>query len=446
MTTRADILLVDDTPANLDLLCGMLRNRGYRVRVATSGSRALTAARAECPDLVMLDVNMPAMDGYEVCRELKRDETTKNAPIIFISALDDVVDKVRAFEAGGADYVTKPFEFGEVLARIENQLKIARLQREVEERNAELVRINEELRHSQHREAQIFGTLSDVLPGTVLDGKFRLESKIGSGGFGTVFRATQLNLERLVAVKIFQSLAGAAHAGELERFQREGISACRVNHPNALAVIDSGVSSGIAYLVMELLDGHTLADELQRNGPLSPQRACEIAIPICQVLAAAHETGVIHRDIKPDNVFLHRGRNGEVVKVLDFGIAKLMANVSSDAITSRNVILGTPHYMAPERLRNAPHDGRADIYSLAVMMYEMLTARSPFDDGEEPPSLVSVAMLHLSGTARLLRSVRPDVPATLETVIMRGLSKKPEERPTAAEMESELVVATMRAP
>src|ERR1044071_6450696 len=168
-TERGDILIVDDTPANLDVLCGMLRDRGYRVRVATNGSRALTAARAERPDLIMLDVNMPVMNGYEVCHELKCSDGTRSVPVIFISALDEVVDKVKAFEAGGADYVTKPFQFGEVLARIENQLKISRLQKEMERKNAELAKKNEELLKSQEELIKsyesadlIFSALSDI--------------------------------------------------------------------------------------------------------------------------------------------------------------------------------------------------------------------------------------------------------------------------------------------
>ncbi|HET8774192.1 MAG TPA: response regulator, partial [Thermoanaerobaculia bacterium] len=297
----ADILIVDDTPANLDLLCGMLRNRGYRVRVAISGPRALAAVRAERPDLLLLDITMPGMNGYDVCRQLKADEALRGIPVIFVSALDEVVDKVRAFESGGADYVTKPFQFGEVLARIDNQLRIQRLQRDLEQRNAELLRLNQELVDAQQRQERILTTLSDVLPGTVLDGKFRLEEKLGSGGFGTVYRATQLNLARPVAVKVLQSLAGRADRHDLERFRREGMSACRVNHPNAVAIIDSGVSpAGIAYLVTELLDGRTVARELVlRGGRMLPLRMLEIVQPVCQVLAMAHAVGIVHRDIKP---------------------------------------------------------------------------------------------------------------------------------------------------
>ncbi|HQR39366.1 MAG TPA: PleD family two-component system response regulator [Blastocatellia bacterium] len=139
---KGDILIVDDNPVNLDLLSGMLLDRGYRVRVATNGRRALSAARSAIPDLVMLDINMPEMDGYEVCKQLKGEQVTADIPVIFISALDNALDKVKAFLTGGADYVTKPFQFEEVLARIEIQLKISRLQKEMERKNSELEQSN----------------------------------------------------------------------------------------------------------------------------------------------------------------------------------------------------------------------------------------------------------------------------------------------------------------
>ena len=432
-----DVLVTDDNPANLDLLCGMLRERGYRVRVATNGARALAAARAAQPDLIMLDVNMPGMNGYDVCRELKRDKTTNATPVIFISALDEVVDKVKAFEAGGADYVTKPFEFGEVLARIENQLKISRLQRQLEQRNAELLRMNEELRISQKRESRMFTALSDVLPGAVLDGKYRVEEKIGSGGFGTVFRATQLNLDRQVAVKIFQSLAAGAQPDDLARFQAEGVSACRVAHPNALGIIDSGVSStGIAYLVMELLSGHTLADEMRNKGRLPAQRVAEIVVPICSVLTIAHESGVIHRDIKPDNIFLHQSRDAEVVKVLDFGIAKLVHDTTSTYDLKGQInskVVGTPLYIAPERLMNQQHDGRSDIYSLGVMIYQMLTGFTPYGEAN---SLAALAMLHVNAAPTPLHTHDESIANDVQDVVLKTLEKNPQARPPLAEIEA----------
>lgn len=140
-----DILVVDDTPANLDLLTTMLAGRPYRIRVASSGKRALAAARASAPDLILLDITMPDMSGYEVCSELRADLRTASIPVIFISALESAIDKVRAFQAGGADYVTKPFQFEEVIARIEHQLRITRLQQEMAEKNAELAEANSRL-------------------------------------------------------------------------------------------------------------------------------------------------------------------------------------------------------------------------------------------------------------------------------------------------------------
>jgi len=143
--SSAEILIVDDTPANLDLLSRMLKDR-YRVRAATSGRRALATARAYTIDLVLLDVDMPDMNGYDVCRELKRAEPTKEVPVIFVSALDAAIDKVTAFEVGGADYVTKPFQVAEVMARIEYQLRLARLTRDLERKNEELGRAYEDVR------------------------------------------------------------------------------------------------------------------------------------------------------------------------------------------------------------------------------------------------------------------------------------------------------------
>jgi diguanylate cyclase (GGDEF)-like protein len=142
---RGAILIVDDNPANLEVLSRMLRERGYRFRVARSGARAITSARSEPPDLVMLDITMPEMDGYQVCEALKMDPRTAGVPVIFISALDDALDKVRAFRVGGADYVGKPFQLEEVLARIEHQLRISRLQEDLARRNRELSAKNEEL-------------------------------------------------------------------------------------------------------------------------------------------------------------------------------------------------------------------------------------------------------------------------------------------------------------
>ncbi|MBX7223695.1 MAG: protein kinase, partial [Blastocatellia bacterium] len=212
------------------------------------------------------------------------------------------------------------------LAKSETEGKNQELDRknlELDRKISELNRKNEELIASQQRADRIFSALAEALPGTVLEGKYRLEDKIGSGGFGAVFRATHLALGTQVAVKVFRPTPGNDSADAVERFRREGTSTARINHPNALRVLDSGISDeGIAYLVMELLEGYSLWEELQKRGYLSLRRTAEILTPVCQALAEAHRLGIVHRDIKPANIFLHRTGEGEVVKVVDFGIAK----------------------------------------------------------------------------------------------------------------------------
>jgi serine/threonine protein kinase len=440
------VFVVDDNPRNLTVLASILRNDGYRVKVASRGNRAIVAMQAEPPDLVMLDIQMPDMDGYDVCHELKADPATRDVPVIFISALDDVTVKVKAFKAGGIDYVTKPFQAEEVLARVESQLQIARLRkdleaskRDLERRNGELVAANESLVLANRRADRVFSALSEALPGTLLDKKYRLEEKIGAGGFGVVYRAEHVGLKRSVAVKVFRPMPGNDSGEGLSRFEREGISACRVNHPNAIAVLDSGLSpAGSAYLVMELLEGRTLADEMGENIPYSLERAVAVAAPVCDALAAAHEAGIVHRDVKPENVFLHRGRggrDGEVVKVLDFGLAKLVGDGAAGrggaAQPSRSLV-GTPAYIAPERLWGNPYDGRADVYSVGVVLYHMLCGEPPYRVVRG--GLPALIALSVTSDPRPPRERRPDLGGDVEAVVLSALARDPAARPAAGEL------------
>lgn len=441
--TKGSILIVDDNPTNLELLSNLLMERQYEVKAAINGRRALAQVNLSHPDLIMLDINMPGMDGYEVCRRLKEDESTSRIPIIFISALNEVWDKVKAFEVGGIDYVTKPFQCEEVIARIETQMKLSQLQREMERKNAELTQKNQELLMAYQRVRTLFSTLAEVLPGTVLDNKYRLDTKIGSGGFGAVFQATHLNLNRDVAVKVFQPPTDENRFEELERFRMEGISACRVNHPNAITVLDSGVSpEGIAYLVMELLSGHTLFQELKQKVRLPLERCAEIIFPICDVLDAAQMAGIVHRDIKPENIFLHQSPDGEVVKVVDFGIAKLLGDPVNPNLPSLtlNGVVGTPAYMSPERFNRKDYDGQADIYSLGVLFYRMLTGSLPFDAADP----VALALMHLTKSPQPPRQRNPEIPQAIETIILQMLSKTPGVRPTPRQLALNLQAALER--
>jgi CheY-like chemotaxis protein len=427
--TAGSIFLVDDDPKNLALLAGILGERGYQVRAANSGGRALAMIAERAPDLIMLDVTMPEMDGYEVCRRLKVNAATRDVPVIFISALDDVLDKVRAFEAGAVDFVQKPFHAQEVAARVGAHLGLARLRRELEARN-------EELREALGRADFVFAALSRTLPGTVLDGRYRLEAEIGSGGYGVVYRATQIGLERPVAVKVFRPAPGNSTPESLERFRREGISACRVNHPDAISVLDFAVSStGIAYLVMELLEGRTLADAIAETAVLAPRRAAAIASRVAAVLAEAHAAGIVHRDVKPENIFLRGAGEGESVTVVDFGVAKLLdAPEGTRGVpdTAENGLVGTPVYIAPERLLGRPYDGSADVYSLGVTMYRMLAGRLPF--GGDAATVPAIIVEALRGEPEPPSRFNPEVTPSLERLVLLAMSRDPADRPSVAEL------------
>jgi tRNA A-37 threonylcarbamoyl transferase component Bud32 len=314
---------------------------------------------------------------------------------------------------------------------------------ELERKNSELVVKNQMLAESRaanlrtaKRSEQIFSALSEALPGHVLDEKYRIGEKIGSGGFGTVYRGEHILLHHPVAIKVFRPALGQEGVESLERFRLEGISACRVNHPNAVSVLDFDLSAGsLAYLVMELLEGRSLAQQLRAEGKLTPARAAEIASAVCDALAQAHAAGIVHRDIKPSNVFLHGTNGDQVVKVIDFGIAKLTdaAEVpGADAPTLTGMFLGTPAYMAPERVFDLPYDGRADVYAVGVMIYEMVSGRLPFE--RTGGGHLSLMRMHAVQEAPPLSAVVPDAHPTLDMAVKRALAKDPDNRPTAAEL------------
>ena len=328
---------------------------------------------------------------------------------------------------------------------------------ELERKNSELVMKNQLLAESRaanlrtaRRSEQIFAALSEALPGHILDEKYRIQEKIGSGGFGTVYRGEHIFLHHPVAIKVFRPNVGRDGVDSLERFRLEGISACRVNHPNAVTVLDFDVSAGsLAYLVMELLEGRSLAHHLKSQGRLPPVRAAEIACSVCDALAQAHAAGIVHRDIKPSNVFLH-GTNGEqTVKVIDFGIAKLTDASEipgAEANTMSGVFLGTPAYMAPERVFNQPYDGRADVYSVGVMVFEMIAGRLPFEI--TTGGHVSLMRMHAMAEPLSLNGVIPDVDPRMDAAVSMALRKEPAERPTAVQLGGMLrgILHEMRGP
>lgn len=266
-------------------------------------------------------------------------------------------------------------------------------------------------------------------PGTILMGKYRIVSRLGSGGMGTVWEAVDLNLERKVAIKVMLSDNGNPEA--FRRFQREARLAARLQHPGITVVHDSGRDGDQFFIVMELLQGTDLS-ALLRNNPkgLPADRVVRLAARAADALAEAHKNGVVHRDIKPANLMVLAN---DRLKVCDFGIAK--SDDATSELTKSNEVIGTFRYMAPERWRSQPADARSDLYSLGCVLYAMLSGQPPFGEGLDMPTLMS---RHLNDIPPAPQGIDA-TPAALRDLVMRLLAKDPGDRPaSAAQVATEL--------
>ncbi|MFI5308271.1 MAG: protein kinase [Polyangiales bacterium] len=289
--------------------------------------------------------------------------------------------------------------------------------------------------------ASVGGTqeAKDPLLGRTIAGSYVVLDLVGVGGMGRVYRAEQRMLGRTVAIKVIHPHL-LADEQSVARFYNEARAASRLNHPNSVSIIDFGrTDDGILYLVMEYLQGRDLARLMQEEGPLPLFRICDILTSVLAALGEAHVLGVIHRDLKPENVIIERLRTGsDLVKVVDFGLAKMLGGVAADSsVTSPGLVCGTPDYMSPEQGRGLPLDGRADLYSVGVMLFELLAEQLPYI-ADTPTNVV---LRHIQDPIPDPRDVAPArrIPAPLVDVVKHALAKQPEARyQTAHEMAEEL--------
>ena len=285
-------------------------------------------------------------------------------------------------------------------------------------------------------------TTVDSLIGTVLAGKYRIDARLNEGGMGNVYQGTHMLMEKTVAIKVLRPSL-AADEKIVARFSREARAASRISHPNAISVTDFGEDdNGIVFLVMEFLSGKTLKQVIRDEGPLPLQRVVELTRQIGDALAAAHAQGVVHRDLKSDNIMLLDTTQGDHAKVLDFGIAKINepdGKFDGD-LTAPNLVIGTPQYMSPEQCaQDAEIDARSDIYSLGVILYEMFVGHVPFS-GE---SATMVMMKHLQEPVPSVLEERPDLAPPVGRVVARAMAKVPGNRyQNVAELIEDLTIAS----
>ena len=285
----------------------------------------------------------------------------------------------------------------------------------------------------------------DPLIGKTIADRYLIQELLGVGGMGRVYVAEHVALGRKSAVKVINP-AHANSAEAISRFNREAANASRINHPNVAQIYDFGESIGVLYLAMEYIEGESLATTIERLGPIPAPRAAGITMQVADALAAAHQLGIVHRDLKPENIMLGRKHDGtDWVKVVDFGIAKTMEPEMGQNVTTVGVSMGTPEYMSPEQFAGEKLDHRTDIYSLALVLFNMLTGQLPFPKVTSKETLVK----RLTSNPSALAEVRPNTPwpPGLQTALDRALAPEAAERYSRVlDFAADVVRASERTP
>lgn len=486
--SRGRVLVVDDVEENRDVLSRQLTRQGYEVHCAADGEEALRKTAVTSYDLLLLDIRMPGLDGQQVLHRVKQNPATRDLPVVMISAADDLETIAACIEAGAEDLLPKPFDPVILRARVSASVEKKRLRnREVDylrqvdrvveaaiavERGqyapgslatvasrddtighlarvfdamAAGVRAREERLSDQvdtlrreideaQRAASSGGSSAldpgTLLPGTQFDDRYTITRVVGRGGMGTVYKAHDQELSEDIAIKLIRPDVLSGDPTLIDRFKTEIRLARRISHRNVVRTHDFGEWQGACYVTMEYVEGITVRDLIDMRGSLSADATLGIARQLAASLAVAHEQGVVHRDIKPQNLLLDAAG---VLKVMDFGIAKLTER--GNTLTQAGMLVGTPAYMAPEQLMAEAVDARSDLYAAGIVLYECLTGALPYVS-ENPIALIAKVLHHVPPSPH---ERKPDVPAPLSSLVMQLMAKDPGDRPQSAGAMGELL-------
>ncbi len=397
------ILIVEDDPALLETLKTFLETENFEVITADDGEKGLQLALKEKIDLIVLDVNLPSLGGFEVCRKVRAKGIT--TPVIMLSGeKKEELDKASGLDIGADDYLVKPFGTKELLARMKAVLRRSGLK--VEE-------TGEYFSRTETLEIPL-----RALPrGSTFAGRYEIIEELGRGGMGQVYRATDKKIGEDVALKLL-SPAIAGDKQTLERFRNELKFARKIAQRNVCRMFDLNEEEGMPFITMEYVPGDDLKSLLKKTGQLTIKKAISIASQVCEGLAEAHRLGVVHRDLKPQNIMIDKEGNA---RIMDFGIARSM---KMKGITEAGTVFGTPEYMSPEQVEGKEVDQRSDIYSLGVILFAMVTGRVPFK-GDTP---LTVAIKHKVEKPPEPRKFNPQIPEDLSRVILKCMEKERETR------------------
>lgn len=455
---QAHLLVVDDNELNRDMLSRRLKRKGYTVDVAEDGYQALDLIAQTSYDLILLDIMMPGISGIDVLEELRQKYSITDLPIIMATAKTDGATIVQTLQLGANDYVTKPLQFAEVLARVETQLSIrSQTQKKQTRTSGSFHKLEDTDGHGVYDTEIFCGSCRSALIhdepkcpicqnlrppegwprrsenlypylGTTIGGRFFLEQFIDKGTTGSVYAARDLDLKRIFAAKII-SLDGEGMGlspDEVRQRTRLEVEAMvSLQNPHVVKIYEvTQISDTTFALVMDFVKGLSLGSILKRLGSLKPSLALNLTRQVAQGLYEAHQLGMIHCDIKPDNIMLEKlPAGGYFAQILDFGIVHILDQPVSNA----EGFYGTPLYSAPERIReDMPVDHRADIYSLGAMLYHMVAGKPPYIDD----NIYKVFNHHIHTPPPELQGVLQD--STLEgdinALIQRTMAKEPAQR------------------
>jgi DNA-binding NarL/FixJ family response regulator len=423
--TPIDVVLADDH-AMVRAGLRMVLETAPDIRVvgeAGDVDGALAVVREHQPRVVVLDLRMP---GTQTIPAIPSFLEAAPGTAVLVLTMDDEPTRAReAIAVGASGYVLKDAADGELVQAIRAAA-------------AGSTYLNPQL-GAQLAKLPTTVAGDELVPGSTFAGH-RIDALVARGGMAVVYRATDLALDRAVALKLVAPTL-AADPVFRERFESECRLAAAIDHPNVVPVHRAGSEAGRLYLTMRYVDGTDLRTLLEREGKLEPTRAVRIAAQVARGLEAAHRHGLVHRDVKPGNVLIGRRDDEEQAYLTDFGIS--MDRSRAKHLTKTGFAVGTADYMAPEQARGAEIDGRADVYALGCVLFRALTGGNPYERGSELDTLLA----HINDPPPRLRDVAPELPAELDALIARALSKRPEERhPSAAAFAREALAAVPRAP
>lgn len=390
----AHIAVVEDNKAMSKLIALKLTSQGHSITTFDNGRDGLDALLKEPPDLTILDVNLPLLNGFEIAKQVRASEKIHNLPILMLTGQSDLDSRVKGLQFAD-DYLSKPFEFKEFLARVAALL-----------RRSTFVRIARPMKVTE-------------LTGEIIT-HYKILQKIGEGGMSLVYKAIDGKLNRPVALKFFTEFSD--NDDLKQRFMREARAAAHLNHANICNVytIDEAVD-GHPFMVMPYLEGQTLEQILVR-GPLPLNKVMNYSKQVARGLASAHQLGIVHRDVKPANIFV---TDQGTLKLLDFGVAKWKQKEVNANLTRPGSMIGTINYMPPEQVLGKDVNQQADCWSLGIVIFEMITGLNPF---ERHNNVLATINAIVNDSLPAVHELRDEAPIGLNRIIEKAAAKEAKDR------------------